>query len=1071
MRVFWLLVLFLTALPTYAQHGIRSLDAGSARSDADSIRANTSATVASGLELSLWASEELVADPIALYIDDHGRAFYSRTNRQDNSEFDIRGHRDWMIPSISFKTVEDRRQFLLEELAPENSDQNTWRLEDLNGDGSHDWKDLTIEKEHIYKVEDRSGDGLADFSQRVVDDFYEEHTDVAGAVLYYDDHLYVGVGPDMWRMWDTDGDGVMDEKTSISHGYAIHIGFGAHGMSGLTVGPDGKIYWGIGDIGFYGTDQTGKVWDYSNQGVIVRSNPDGSDFEVYAAGLRNTHEFVFDEYGNLISEDNDGDHPGEKERLVYITNGSDTGWRTNWQFGKYVDPKNNGYKVWMDEAYFKPRFEGQAAHITPPISLYHSGPAGMKFNPGTALGEDWKNHFFVAEFVGNPSRSKVHAFRLKPRGASFELDDEHVVVQGILTSGIAFGPDGALYLADWINGWGTKNEGRIWKLDVPGGSDTVVRKEVKNLLASDLEAVSRKKLAALLEHDDMRVRQKAQFALATKGKKGMRTFRSVAKKSTNQLARIHALWGLAQLTRQQSRYGKELMPYLNDADPEIRAQAAKMLGDVRYAAAGDVLLPLLSDAEARPRFFAAEALGRIAYQPAVQPILSMLEANNDEDAYLRHAGALALARIGQDEPLLALENHDSRALRLAAVVALRRMQHPGVAAFLDDSDEHIATDAARAINDDASIEAALPALAALLETTAYTNEPLLRRAINANARLGGKQEAERLAGFARRSDVDETLRIEAIHALSVWTSPSVLDRVDGTYRGPAQRDPAIAGQVLAASAEPLLADAKEGVRVAILHALGENSVEALRSKIEWVMENDNATAVRIAALDALYAIEGGQIPAALQKALMDDNAEVRLQALTLLPTQDMDNGDKVEMLSRVLEEGTVAEQQNVLLALGEIKTTYASDVLASQVDSLARGSLNPASHLELVEAVDASGNERLQQQLREVTATLPPHSESLHGGDANQGRNVFYQNAAGQCTRCHNAGRGGGDVGPRLDNIATQLQRQELLESLVEPSKRIAPGYGENISSMPPMGALLSPREIRDLVAFLSTLE
>ena len=88
---------------------------------------------------------------------------------------------------------------------------------------------------------------------------------------------------------------------------------------------------GIGDIGMNVVDQDGKRWKYPNQGVIVRCEPDGSNFEVFAAGLRNTHEFVFDKFGNLISEDNDGDHAGERERLVYITNGSDGGWRANWQ--------------------------------------------------------------------------------------------------------------------------------------------------------------------------------------------------------------------------------------------------------------------------------------------------------------------------------------------------------------------------------------------------------------------------------------------------------------------------------------------------------------------------------------------------------------------------------------------------------------------------------------------------------------------------------------------------------------------------------------------------------------------
>ena len=112
-------------------------------------------------------------------------------------------------------------------------------------------------------------------------------------------------------------------------------------MSGAIVGPDGRIWWGIGDIGMNVVDFNGNRWKYPNQGVIVRSEFDGSGFEVYSAGLRNTHEFAFDKYGNLISVDNDGDHFGESERLVYLINGSDSGWRINWQFGKYTDPDNN----------------------------------------------------------------------------------------------------------------------------------------------------------------------------------------------------------------------------------------------------------------------------------------------------------------------------------------------------------------------------------------------------------------------------------------------------------------------------------------------------------------------------------------------------------------------------------------------------------------------------------------------------------------------------------------------------------------------------------------------------------
>ncbi len=70
--------------------------------------------------------------------------------------------------------------------------------------------------------------------------------------------LYVTVAPDMWRLRDKNGDGIADEKESMSHGYGVHIGFSGHGMSGVEMGPDGRIYWQIGDIGFNGTDKTGK---------------------------------------------------------------------------------------------------------------------------------------------------------------------------------------------------------------------------------------------------------------------------------------------------------------------------------------------------------------------------------------------------------------------------------------------------------------------------------------------------------------------------------------------------------------------------------------------------------------------------------------------------------------------------------------------------------------------------------------------------------------------------------------------------------------------------------------------
>ncbi len=659
---------------------IKQMDTTRTKQLAASIESLVKPELADSLSLHLWGVDSLVISPIAIDIDDLGRIYYTTTNRQKNSEFDIRAHPDWEIPSIQLQTVEDKRAFLHKELSPENSKRNTW-LKDLNGDSSHDWRDMTVEKENVFRLEDINGDGVADQSQLVVDDFHDEVTDVAGGLLEHDGNLFVAVGPDLWRMKDKNGDGIEDEKTSISHGYGVHIGFRGHGMSGVEMGPDGRIYWQIGDIGFNGTDKNGKKWEYPNSGVVARANPDGSDFEIFASGVRNTHEFAFDEYGNLISEDNDGDHPGEKERMVYVVNGSDAGWRSNWQYGKYKDPDNNTYKVWMDEKMWMPQFEGQAAYITPCISNYVSGPAGFVYNPGTALSPKYKNTFFVAEFVGNPAQSGIYGFKLNPKGATFELGENKKVLGGILPTGLDFGPDGALYVADWIDGWGTKNYGRIWKMDDNGGAALPQRQQTKSLLAADFSKRKEEELGALLKNEDMRVRLKAQFELVKRGSAGVAVFQKALEQTDNQLARVHAIWGISQLARQEDKWGDLLLPLLRDNDPEISAQAAKWLGDVRYKKAGNQLIPLLKDTFSRARFFAAEALGRIAYEPAINPIIEMLKANNDEDTYLRHAGSLALARIGKADPVIALSTNPSRAVRIAAVVALRRMSNPGSCRF------------------------------------------------------------------------------------------------------------------------------------------------------------------------------------------------------------------------------------------------------------------------------------------------------------------------------------------------------------------------------------------------------
>ena len=1099
---------------------IIELDANYTQQMAQEIQEEVSVTVTDGLALNLWASDTLVTDPIAISIDDQGRLFYTHANRLTNSEFDIRGHKNWMAATLSFKTVEDRREFL-KATFPETNEEGQRHLKDLNQDGVLDWRDLTVEKEKVWFIEDTNGDGMANRTQLYLEDFNEEITDLANGLEAYNGEVFIAVGPDLWRTQDRDKDGIADIVTSISHGFAVHIGFGAHGMSGAKIGPDGRIWWGIGDIGMNVVDQDGQSWEYPNRGVIVRSELDGSGFEVYAAGVRNTHEFVFDKYGNLISVDNDGDHEGERERLVYLINGSDTGWRINWQFGKYSDPKNNTYKVWMDENMHVPAQAGQAAYFLPPIVNYVNGPTGMVYNPGTALDSQWYDHFFVAEFRGTPVNSPLHAFTLKPKGASFELEHTQEVVRGLLPTGVDFGPDGALYFSDWVDGWNTKQKGRIWKLDVPGQAASALRSEVKNLLAGDFNATDTEQLGKYLGHQDMRIRQKAQFELASRGTVGYDLFNSLLG-AANQMVRVHSIWGIGQVTRKGDKGQADiLVPLLNDQDAEIVTQAAKILGDIKHTGSAASLIPLLEHASLRVQLHAVEALGRMEYSPAFDAIVDLLEKNNNQDKWLRHAGMIALARISEVAQLADLKNHQSKAVRVAAVVALRRLKSPEIALFLKDDEESIVTEAARGINDDLAIMEALPALAELLNNTRFQNEALLRRSINANFRIGESQNIDQLVSYTQSSTAPAEMRGEALQTLGNWSNPSVYDRVDGRYLGDLKRDDSYAVQQLSNVITSLLRNSHPTVQQQAALAAGSMKIDVAESELQLLVQSNPHPAVRSTALNALFALDSENLNQALQSAFKDNDPTVRSSALAILPKSNMPEETSINLFKQIMNSGSYPEQQVVLASLGGMNSQLAVQTLSEYLSWLKNGNAKPEIQLDIVEAINEQGDASLLSVLAEYQSTKPddplsPYIETLVGGSPEKGREIFRTHEAAQCIRCHTIFETGGTMGPGLYDVGAEHAPKELLTALVLPSDSYEEGYhmvtltlsnGETVtglvqdettetiiirsgnqqaqeiekssikeqksipSSMPPMGGILTKKEIRDVIAFLGTLQ
>jgi putative heme-binding domain-containing protein len=166
-------------------------------------------------------------------------------------------------------------------------------------------------------------------------------------------------------------------------------------------------------------------------------------------------------------------------------------------------------------------------------------------------------------------------------------------------------------------------------------------------------------------------------------------------------------------------------------------------------------------------------------------------------------------------------------------------------------------------------------------------------------------------------------------------------------------------------------------------------------------------------------------------------------------------------------------------------------------------------------------DEALQELLDDYDAEMKrqgPLAEfnvALEGGNARGGRNMFLNNAALACSKCHALKNTDKQTGPSLEGIGKRQSAAYLLESLIDPQAKIAPGYGlltlsledgrnvtgtlveetaddltvkhtdgsemtyplssiqsktKPVGPMPDVKTLLSKRQLRDLVAFLSSL-
>ncbi len=1055
-----------------------------------------------GFKLEVFAVEPQLANPVAIALDEKGRVFVSETHRYRTSVLDIRNYMEWYEDDLAIRTLDDRVAMIQKHLGPKAMD-------------------LAKESEVVRLLVDQDGNGRADRSTLFAEGFNSLLDGIASGVLARNGTVYFANIPDVTALQDRDGDGVAESRKTIAHGFGTRFSLTGHDLHGLKFGPDGKLYFSIGDRGSHVVSKEGRTFSYPDEGAVYRCNPDGSNLEVFATGLRNPQELAFDEFGNLFSGDNNCDH-GDSARLVYIVEGGDTGWRIGFQFSE-----QNPAGTWNAEKLWQLPGPGQPAYIIPPIGHIAAGPSGLVYAPGTGFSGKHQNRFYLCDFRGQATGSGIHSFKVNPSGAGFTLGETEHFLWNILTPDCDFGPDGRMYIADWVHGWPKSEKGRIYRLSETSMVKDPTSLSTQDLLGAGFTKTRSERLVTLLRHQDMRVRQEAQFNLAERGKDSLKSLLKVVKSSDHQLARIHAIWAIGQLGQRDAALTDNLLEFLGDPDAEVRAQAARVLGDNHRATAEPRLMALLKDSSPRVQYFAALGLSKINTRDSFNAGLDLLRTNNDKDTYLRHAGVMVLTASKDSKKIATLAKNPSPAVRMAAVLALRRLASSEIEAFVDDESAAVAVEAARAIND-LPIVGALGSLAkkanASLDRftdgskdTVDYRTPWMRRVINANFRLGGAENAQSLAQLATDSKQSDAIRKEVLLMLGQWPTPSARDKVTGLWRPLDKRAAEPATLALAAASENLLKTSSHPVKAAAASAIANLGITAAgKWLIELAKDSSTPEQTRIEALNALAKLSDPSLAEILKVAQSDANEAVRKAATSMMAKTGQ--VDVIKDLAKVLANGTLSEKQNALTSLATIKGADADNLL---LDWLKKSNLPGELELDLLLAAAQKTDSRIIAELSVRELRLPKddalasYRSTLKGGNPELGRKIFFEKAEVACTRCHKWNGEGGEVGPELAQLAKNQSAEYFLEAILLPNAKIAPGFesvllttgdgtlyagvlkSENdqiielnspedgllkikktdvksrdrgLSGMPEgMGNILSKQELRDLLAFLTS--
>jgi putative membrane-bound dehydrogenase-like protein len=414
-------------------------------------------------------------------------------------------------------------------------------------------------------------------------------------------------------------------------------------------------------------------------------------------------------------------------------------------------------------------------------------------------------------------------------------------------------------------------------------------------------------------------------------------------------------------------------------DGPILAEALRRTGKYPKLSAVPVLTRKLSSPQAEVRAAAIEALGELRATEGRAPLLELLQ---DKDVRVRRAAAGAAGELGARqtiEPLLKLATDADSAVRRASLDSLRRLREPR----------------------------AVP-----LAVAALGDRQLEIKALECLGELGGPEQARAVTEWAKRNPSTE-VQAGAVRVLTAWR-----DRKGLTTAERKELDRAVAevhggtGILVRWGVRgPLSAEVAPRIIERFASLRQEDDTSDWRTRFASGTESRVMLASKDAAKDAVWL--------AFTEVIVPEPTAVEFRASSRGSLQVWLNGRSMHRRDQA---------QNFQIDSDRFAGTLAKGVnrLLVQVGP-SRAAVE--FHLRFRRKSTTAEHERLTQ------AAL------ARAGNAQRGRKLFFDVEKSQCLKCHRLGEQGERIGPELTGVGGRFSPIYIVESILEPSRTIAPSF------------------------------